>query len=389
MKPSATVTLTAKVAEMRKNGIDVIGFNVGEPDFNTPNVINEEAKKAIDDGFTKYTPASGTLEFKEEICNKLLRDNNVKYTPSQIIVSSGAKQSLINAIFTIVNKGDEVILPTPCWVSYIEMVKLAEGIPVLVPMDEEKGFALDVEKIEKAVTEKTKAIITNTPNNPTGAVYKKEQIEALGKLAVKKEFFIISDEIYEKLIYDGEKHICTAALSDEIKEWTITINGLSKAYSMTGWRIGYAAGPTDIVKGMVALQGHTTSNANSIAQKAGVIALKEAENDVEKMRMEFDKRRKYIIERLNNMDGISCAEPKGAFYTMPNVKYLFEKEYNETKLKDSFGVADFLLKEAKIAVVPGAAFESPDNIRISYSNSMENIEKGMDRLEKALSKLKM
>lgn len=387
MKPSATVELTATVAQLKREGIDIIGFNVGEPDFNTPDIVNNQAKKAIDSGYTKYTPASGTLDFKDAICEKLLKDNNVEYSPSEIIVSNGAKQSLINTLLTIVEEGDEVILPTPCWVSYIEMIKLAGGTPVLVQTDEEKGFMLDVNKINEAVTNKTKAIIINTPNNPTGAVYKREHIEALGKIAIEKEFFIISDEVYEKLVYDGEKHISIASLSKEIKELTITINGLSKAYAMTGWRIGYAAGPKDIIKGMISLQGHMTSGANSISQKAGVTALNEAEKDIEFMKIEFDKRRKFLVERLNSMEGIKCAEPKGAFYTMPNVKELFNKKYDGKELKDSFGVAKFLLEHAHIAVVPGAAFESPDNIRIAYSNSFENIREGMNRMEKALNLL--
>lgn len=387
MKPSATVELTATVVQMKREGLDIIGFNVGEPDFNTPEIINAEAKKAIDTGFTKYTPASGTLDFKDAICNKLLRDNNLIYNPSEIIVSNGAKQSLINTVLTIIDEGDEVILPTPCWVSYIEMIKLAGGIPVLVQTDENKGFMLDINKINEAITNKTKAIIINTPNNPTGAVYKREHLEALGKLAVEKEFFIISDEVYEKLVYDGEKHISIATLSKEIKNLTITINGLSKAYAMTGWRIGYAAGPKEIIKGMTSLQGHMTSGANSMSQKAGVMALNEAENDIESMKNEFDKRRKYLVERLSNMEGIKCTEPKGAFYTMPNVKELFNKKYDGKELKDSFGVAKFLLNNAHIAVVPGAAFESPDNIRIAYSNSFDNIKEGMNRMEKALKLL--
>jgi aspartate aminotransferase len=388
MKPSVTVELTSKVEELKRQGIDVIAFNLGEPDFNTPENINEAAKRAIDEGFTKYTPVAGILELREAICKKLKEDNNVEYKPSQISVATGAKQSLINAIMTICDLGDEVIIPTPCWVSYIEMVKLSEATPVLVPTDEKNGFQPDIEAIKKAITSRTKAILLNTPNNPTGALYKEEVLRQLGELAVKHNFYIISDEIYEKLVYDGEKHVSIASLSPEIKEKTIIINGFSKAYAMTGWRLGYAAGPQDVIKGMNSLQGHTTSAPNSIAQKAAVEALLGPQDAIEFMRQKFDERRKYLINRLRNMEGITCADVKGAFYVMPNVSSFFGKEYNGKVLKNSVDVAAFLLEEAHIALVPGDAFESPNNIRISYATSLENIKEGMDRMEKALALLK-
>lgn len=388
MTPSATVEMTAKVAELKKVGIDIISFNIGEPDFGTPENINQAAIRAIEEGFTKYTAAAGIIELREAICEKLKNENNVIYMPNQISVGTGAKQSLVNAILSICNEGDEVLLPTPCWVSYIEMIKLAESKPILIPCIEEKGFALDLDAIEKAITPKTKAILLNTPNNPTGAVYCKDDLEKICELAIKHDFYIISDEIYEKLIYDGEKHYCIAALSEEIKNRTITINGFSKAYAMTGWRIGYVAGPADIIKAVNSLQGHMTSNTNSISQKAGIEALKGSQQPIYNMVNEFDNRRKYLVDRLAKFEGITCAVPKGAFYVMPNVKSLFSKQYNGKELKDSFGVANFLLEEANIAVIPGAAFEALDNIRISYSNSLENIEKGMDRMENALKKLK-
>jgi aspartate aminotransferase len=388
MTPSATMEQAAKIAELKKQGIQVIGFNVGEPDYNTPINIIQKAEEAYRLGLTRYTPAAGMIELREEICRKFKKDYGLDYTPKDVIVSSGAKQSLTNAFMAIVDPGDEVIVPTPCWVSYVEMVKLAEGIPVLVALEEKNGFRLDVEKIRKSVTAKTKAIIINSPNNPTGAVYSKEDLRKLGQLAVENDFYIISDEIYEKLIYDGAENICVAALSPEIKAKTITINGMSKAYAMTGWRIGYAVGPTQIIKGMTDYQGNTTTSPNTPAQYASIEALANSEESVETMRLEFDKRRQYIIDRINSMENIHCSTPEGAFYVMPNVSYYYGKTYKDTTVNNSMDMANYLLEEGKIAVVTGAAFEAPDNIRISYSNSMDNIIEGMDRLEEALSKLK-
>lgn len=388
MSPSATVALTARVGDLKRQGVDIISFNVGEPDFNTPENINKEAIKAIKDGFTKYTAAAGILELREAICKKLKKDNNVEYKPSQITVGTGAKQSLANAILAICNEGDEVILPTPCWVSYTELIKLAQGKPVFIDTDEKNGYQLDIDKIKASITNRTKAIIINTPNNPTGAVYSKEALTQLGNLAVKNNFYIISDEVYEKLVYDGEKHVCIAQMSPEIKEKTIIINGLSKAYAMTGWRIGYAAGPEEIIKGINSLQSHMTSNTNSISQKAAIEALNGPQDEVEFMRQKFDERRVYLLNRLRNMKDIECVEPKGAFYVLPNVSKLFGKRYEDKILKNSLDIAEFLLEKAHVAVVPGAAFEAADCIRISYSNSIENIKKGMDRFEEALMMLK-
>lgn len=387
MTPSVTVELTAKVADLRREGIDVIALNVGEPDFNTPENINQAAKEAIDNGFTKYTAVPGIMDLRQAICKKLREDNNVEYLPKEIIVSTGAKQALVNAILTICEEGDEVILPTPCWVSYTEMIKLAGSTPVLVGMSEDKGFQLDINKIKEAITDKTKAILLNTPNNPTGAVYQEGDLRELGKLAIEHDFYIISDEVYEKLVYEGEKHVCIASLSSEVKEKTIIINGLSKAYAMTGWRLGYAAGPEKIIRGMNSLQGHMTSATNSITQKAAVEALLGPQDSLEYMRQKFDERRKYLLDRLRAMEGIECAEAKGAFYLMPNIASLFGKLYKGKVLENSIDVAEFLLEEAHIAVVPGSAFESPENIRIAYSNSIEKITEAMNRMEKALSVL--
>ncbi len=388
MTPSATVALSGKIADLKSQGIEIIGFNVGEPDFNTPANIIEKGEEAYRLGMTRYTPAPGTLELRQEICKKFKDDYGLTYNPKEVIVSNGAKQSLVNTLMAIVDPGQEVIVPAPCWVSYVEMIKLAEGLPVIVEMEEENGFALDMDKIAAAVTDKTKAIMINSPNNPTGAVYTREDLVKLGNLAVEKGIYIISDEIYEKLIYEGGANVCVAALSPEIKEKTITINGVSKSYAMTGWRIGYAVGPQEIIKAMTDYQGHTTSGANSPAQHASLEALSNSADSVEMMRLEFDKRRKYIVERLNNMVGIKCNTPTGAFYVMPNITSFYGKTNGNLVIKDSVDMANYLLEESKIAVVPGLAFEAPDNIRISYSNSIENIEEGMNRMEEALKKLK-
>lgn len=388
ISPSMTLELTGKVAELRRQGIDVIAYNLGEPDFGTPENICNAAKAAIDAQKTKYTTVSGIAELREAICDKLLKDNNVKYAPNQICVGTGAKQPLVDAVLALCEEGDEVIVPTPCWVSYLEMIKLSGATPVLVRNREEDGFALNIEGIKEAITPKTKAIMINTPNNPTGAVYTEEALRALAALACDHDFYIISDEVYEKLIYEAKSHFCVASISDEVKERCVIVNGFSKAYSMTGWRIGYAAGNTALIKGMSGLQGHTTSNTCSIAQYAALEALRGPQESLEIMRREFDKRRKFLVNRLNAMDDITCVNADGAFYLMPNVTAFYGRSYGGKTIKDSFDLADFLLEEARIAVVPGAAFEAPDNLRISYSNSMESLMAGMDRMEEALKKLK-
>ncbi len=390
LTPSATVELTSKVADMRAAGIDVIAYNVGEPDFNTPDNIIKACEKAMEEGKTKYTPASGIIPLRKAICKKLEKDNNVHYEMNQICVSTGAKQALNNAVLAICNPGDEIIVPTPCWVSYVEIIKLAEGKPVLVPTSEQEGFQLNVDAIAKAITPKTRAILINTPNNPTGALYTEESLRALGKLAVEHDLYIISDEVYEKLIYGDRKHICPASLGEDVKEHTIVVNGFSKAYSMTGWRVGYTAAPPDIAKGISSLQGHTTSNATSFVQWACLEALEERTDPaVETMRQEFNRRRDYLIQRLRAIPDVFCADADGAFYLMPNVsKYYGRKAEDGRVINNSSDFCNYILDEAKVAIVPGSAFEAPDNVRISYSNSMENIQKGIDRIEAAMAKLK-
>ncbi len=388
IKASATVEITAKVAEYRRNGKKIISLNVGEPDFNTPINICNAAKEAIDKGFTRYTSVNGIYDLREAIAKKLKDDNQLSYSPDQITVGTGAKQTLINVIMALCGEGDEVIIPTPCWVSYVEMVSIAGAKAVLVPTLESEKFALNIENIKKAITPNTKMVLLNTPNNPTGAVYGYEVLKELGELAVANDFYIVSDEIYEKLIYEGKKHISIASISEEIKEKTIVINGFSKAFAMTGWRVGYGAGPIKIIKAMNALQSHMTSNANSIAQWASLEALKGDQQSIEDMRLEFDKRRKYLFKRLNEMKDITCAPADGAFYLMPNVSKYYGKSYEGKIIKDSLDMTAFILDNAMVAVVPGIAFESPDNIRIAYSNSLEALSEGMDQIEKALQLLK-
>lgn len=386
MTPSATIELEGTVAELEAAGVHVIGLNAGEPDFNTPENIVKACEKAIEDGKTKYISVTGIMPLREAICKKLNKDNNVEYKPKEIVVSTGAKQALYNAVLAICSPGDEVIIPAPCWVSYVEMVKLADAVPVIVDTDE--SFQLDIVAIEKAITPKTKAIIINTPNNPTGAVYTEKGLYALGQLAVKNNFYVISDEVYEKLIYDGRKHVCIASLSEDIKAHSIIINGFSKAYAMTGWRIGYSAAPMDVAKGIASLQGHTTSNSTTFVQWAALEALEGPSDTIEFMRQKFDERRVYLLERLTNMPGIKCSKADGAFYLLPDVSSYFGKSNGDKVIKDSFDFCNYMLEEAHLAIVPGAAFEAPKTVRIAYSNSLENIKEGMDNMEKALAKLK-
>ena len=389
INPSATLELTTKVTEMRAQGIDVIAFNVGEPDFGTPENVCEAGINAIREQKTKYTVVSGIAPLKAAICKKLRGDNGLDYTPAQISIGVGAKQPLFNAICTLCDEGDEVILPTPCWVSYIEMIKLAGGVPVLVPMSEENGFGLDVAAVEAAITPRTTAILINTPNNPTGAVYTEESLRALAKVALAHDIMVISDEIYEKLIYSGEPFFSIGSISPEMLAHTVTINGFSKAYAMTGWRVGYAAGPLEVIKGMNAFMGHATSNTASISQYAALAALEGPQDSVETMRQEFDRRRVYLTARLRAMPGVTCADANGAFYLLPNVSSFFGKTAPDgTKIENSKDVAMYLLNAAHIAVVQGDAFAAPDNLRISYSNSMEALKEGADRMEKALAALK-
>jgi len=386
ISPSSTLAISAKAKKMKADGIDIIGFGAGEPDFDTPDHIKEAAIKAINDGFTKYTPASGTLELKKAICDKFKKDNNLEYNTSNIVVSNGAKHCLVNTFGAILNPGDEVIIPAPFWVSYPEMVKISDGVPVILNSTEEEGFKLSIEKLEKAITPKTKAIVLNSPSNPTGMVYSEDELKAIADIAVSKNIFIISDEIYEKLIYDGNKHVSIASLNDKIKDLTIIVNGVSKSYSMTGWRIGYTASNEKIAKIMSNVQSHATSNPNSIAQKAAQAGLEGPEDVVQKMASEFVKRRDYMVERINSINGVSCLKPKGAFYVMMNISKIIGTEIDGVKINGSDDFANLLLDKANVALVPGSGFGTDIHVRLSYATSLENIKEGLNRIEKFLNK---
>jgi len=387
ISPSPTLAMAAKAKQMRAEGIDVVSFDAGEPDFDTPQHIKDAACKSLQEGFTKYTPVAGTPDLKRAICEKLKTDNGLDYEPSQVIVSLGAKHSIYNAVLATIDPGDEVIIPAPYWVSYPEIVKMAEGVPVYVETDESTGFTVPIERLKKAITPKTRMLILNSPSNPTGGVYDRQQIEEIAQLAVEKGFYVLSDEIYEKIIYDGREHVSIASLGPDIKKLTITVNGFSKAYSMTGWRLGYVAAEKEIVDAMEAIQSHSASNMVSFTQPAAVAALKGPQDVVDKMVAEFDRRRKYIVERLNAIDGIECTMPGGAFYVFPNVSGLFGRKYGDKVIDGSDAFCAFALEEARIATVAGSGFGADNYVRFSYATSIENIEKGMDRLAEAVAKL--
>lgn len=379
--PSVTLEITAKAKAMKDSGIDVISFGAGEPDFNTPENIQNEGIRAIKEGLTRYTPASGIIDLKKAICGKLKEDNGLEYKPSNIIVSSGAKHSIHNALMAILNPGDEVIFAVPYWVSYPELVTLADGVPVYIETKEENEFKFNVEDLNKVLTEKTKAIILNSPSNPTGAIYTKDELKAIADWAVKNNIFIISDEIYEKLVYDGEEHVCISSFNDEIKNLTILINGMSKAYAMTGWRIGYAAAHEDIIKVMSNIQSHATSNPCSISQYASVEGILGDQSSVEEMKKHFVERRNYMADTINSIKGLSCRKPKGAFYIMVNFTELLGKTIKGRVINSSLDFASLLLEEGNVAVVPGIAFGDDKYIRLSYATSLENIKNGLERIK--------
>lgn len=387
IEPSLTLAITAKAKEMKEKGIDVISFSAGEPDFNTPKNIINAAIKAMEDGNTKYTSVNGILQLREAICKKFKDDNGLEYNPSQIVVSTGAKQSLANTFLAILNPGDEVIVSTPYWVSYPELIKLADGKPVFVEGNEKSNYKFTKENLEKAVTAKTKAIVLNTPNNPTGTIYNKEELEVIADFAKKYDIIIISDEMYEKLVYDNENHISIASLSKDAYERTIVINGLSKSYAMTGWRIGYCAASEKIAKLMTSIQSHVTSNVCSITQYAAVEALNGPQDEITKMINEFEKRRNYMINRIESIDNLSIIKPKGAFYIMINIENCLGKEINGKILNDSMEFCASLLENEKLAVIPGKAFGLNNYIRVSYATSMEAIKEGLNRIESFVKKL--
>ncbi len=387
LKPSPTLAVSSLANKMKKNGVDVINFGVGEPDFDTPKNIKEAAIKAINDNFTRYTSTSGISELRQAICKKLKKDNNLNYNQDNILVSPGAKAALVNALLATCDLRDEVLIPAPYWVSYLSMVELVDAIPVIVPTTLSNNFKIKPSQLEKTISELSnpKALILNSPSNPSGIVYSKKELERIAEVCMKNDIFIISDEIYEKLIYDNQKHISIASLSPKIKNNTIVINGVSKAYAMTGWRLGYMAGPKSVVERAARIQSHTTSCVNSVTQKAAIEALLNTHEEVEEMRKVFEKRRDYIVELLSDVENIKFQKPKGAFYLMVNVSYYIHK--NKKGIDTTVAFCKYLLEEYHVALVPGSAFGAKYYVRFSFANSFENIKEGVKRFRDALENL--
>ena len=387
IKPSPTLSLSAKAKEMKDAGIDVISFSVGEPDFPTPDYIKNAAHKAIDANYTRYTNNAGILELRQAICDKLLRDNDLKYSPKEILVSPGAKASIVNALTAVCDVKDQVLMGAPYWVSYPYQVALANAEPIYIPTKEEDGYKIRAAELEIAIQENpcTKALILNSPGNPTGAVYTKEELAALAEICIKYDILVISDEIYERLVYDDVKHISIASISEEMKQRTIVINGVSKAYAMTGWRLGYAAGPANIIATAGKVQEHSTSCVNSITQYACVTALNEEDDSIEKMRQEFSVRRDFLYNELKKIPHISCFKPQGAFYIMPGIKWYLDNNNQNIQTSDDFCAK--LLDKYSVALVPGSSFGMEATVRFSYANSMENIKEGISRFASFLQEL--
>ena len=380
ISPSPTLAIDSKFKQMKKQGIPVVGFGAGEPDFNTPENIKAAGIQAIRDNITKYTPASGTLDLKQAICEKVKRDSGLEYSAENVIVCNGGKHALTNAFMAILNPGDEVIIPAPYWVSYPEMVKMADGVPVYIETTEDNNFKFTMKQLESSMSPKTRALVLNTPSNPTGMIYNKEELEKIADFAVKNNIYIIFDEIYEKLVYEGE-HINIASLGEDIKQLTIIINGMAKTYAMTGWRIGYAVADASIIKAMSNMQSHATSNPNSIAQCASVEALWGDQSIIETMKAEYIKRRNYMIKRINSIDGLSCLTPHGAFYIFMNVKEVLGKEHYGKIINTAHELCEDILERALVAMVPSEGFGVEGYVRLSYATSMEVITAGLDRIE--------
>jgi aspartate aminotransferase len=387
IKPSLTLAVDAKAKAMKKSGLDIVSFGVGEPDFDTPDHIKEAAIRAIKEGFTKYTPVSGIDELKEAVAFRFKEDLGLDYNPNEVVITCGGKHALYNIAQALWGEGDEVIVPAPYWVSYPPMVLLAGANPIIVPSKEENGFKLTPEELRSAITPRTRAIILNSPSNPTGSVYSKNELEALGKVILEKDLIVISDDIYDKILFDHLTFSNLAMINPQFKEKTIVVNGASKTYAMTGWRIGYLAGPISIIKAIDTVQSHSTSNPTSIAQKATVAALTGPQVFVKQMVAVFDRRRIYIAELLMALPGVKSTLPQGAFYIFPNFSYYYGRKAGDRILKNSLDLADYILEKALTALVPGAAFGEDGCLRFSYATSLEQIEKGMNRLEKALGEL--
>lgn len=385
--PSPTLQLSATVKALVAQGQQIFDFTAGEPSFDSPDVAKSAAITAIEEGFTKYTAVTGIDDLKNAIIDKFQADQGLPYTRSQILVSCGAKHSLFNLALALFEAGDEVIIPAPYWVSYPEQVLVADATPVFLPAEESSGYAIDLDKLKAAITGRTKALILNSPCNPTGGIYHRNTLEGVAKLALEHNFLVISDEIYEKMIYDHHQHVSIASISPEVAKQTIIVNGVSKTYSMTGWRIGYAAGPEKLIKAMGDIQSQSTSNPTSIAQKAAIGALRGGQAFVQNMVRELDVRRTTIVQGFNAISGIHCPMPAGAFYAFPNIKDLLGRRFQGTTLSSPFAVADFLLKEAKVACVPGEPFGAPTHLRFSYTPTLEVINQGLERLAEAVGAL--
>ena len=385
VEPSSTLAIDALYKQMKADGLDVVGFGAGEPDFPTPEHIKMAGISAIEGNFTRYTPAVGTIDLRKVICARLKEDVDVDYIPAQIAVSSGAKPCVYVALQALLNQGDEVILPAPYWVSYTELIRMAGGIPVIIETTEVEDFKISAEKLASAITPKTKCIILNNPCNPTGMMYTSEELKALVKVCVEQDIYIISDEIYSSLVYDKQKFTSVASLGEEVKERTVLINGVSKAYAMTGWRIGYAAAPAHIAKVMSNYLSHSISSPCAISQKAAEVALGASQESVKTMRRAFERRRNLMVERMNQIPGVSCIKPQGAFYVMMNIEQLIGKELFGVVIKNSDDFSKLFLEHGKVAVVPGTSFNAPNFVRWSYATSTDNIRKGLDRLEKFLA----
>lgn len=384
ISPSPTLAIDSKFKQMKKQGIPVVGFGAGEPDFNTPENIKEAGINAIKNNITKYTPASGTLELKQAVCDKLKRDTGLEYNTSNVVISNGGKHALTNTFNCICDPGDEVILPIPYWVSYPEMIKMAGAMPVLLNTKEENNFKFTADELRGAVTSKTKALVLNTPSNPTGMIYTKEELEEIAKIAVENNIYVVFDEIYEKLVYEGE-HTNIATLGGDIKDLTIILNGMAKTYAMTGWRIGYAVANEKLAKAMGNIQSHATSNPNSIAQAAAVEALNGDQSFIDDMKKTYIERRDYMVERINGIDGLSCKKPNGAFYIFMNVKDVLGKEHYGKMINTANELCEDILDRALVALVPSEGFGTEGYVRLSYATSMDVIKTGLDRIEKYLN----
>ena len=383
--PSATIAVTTRAKEMKAAGIDVVGFAAGEPDFDTPDFIKEAAIEAMKAGKTGYTATPGTVELRQAICDKLLKENGLTYTTDQIVVNIGAKHSVYESMQAVLDEGDEVILPTPFWVTYPETVKLAGAIAKIVETKKENSYKLTADELKAAITDKTALLVLNSPNNPGGFTYTPEELMELAKVLEGTDVMVISDEIYERLIYGDTKFVSFASLSEDAYNRTLTINGLSKAFAMTGWRLGYTAGPVDAIKAMGRLQSHMTQNPVTFVQSAAIAALTDTTGAVETMRVEFEKRGVYLADRLNAIEGVTCHQPTGAFYCFPDVSAHYGRTIGGVEITDSMAFAKTLLEQSNVAVVPGAPFGCPANVRLSFATSMEQIAEGLDRIEKWLS----